>query len=126
MTALNYLQGVGLSLESAGDRLRVSPAALITEAIGQFIRDHKAEILAELASANAGEVAAPIPHDRTEPPVEQQHTVLTAATASPAWRMADAAFIDHLMGCRACHAATGRYCAAGASLRQRYITTPMT
>ncbi|NMZ80796.1 hypothetical protein [Pseudomonas mandelii] len=54
-----------------------------------------------------------------------QHTVLTAATASKAWRQADAAYTNHLMSCSACHAATSRYCVAGVDLRQRYNSTPM-
>lgn len=57
--------------------------------------------------------------------VKPQHTIHTAATASKAWREADAACINHLMSCRACHAATRRYCAAGVDLRQRYKNTPM-
>jgi len=56
---------------------------------------------------------------------QSQHTVLTAATASKAWRQADAAYTNHLMSCRTCHAATGRYCVAGVDLRQRYNSTPM-
>ena len=55
-----------------------------------------------------------------EEEVEPQRTIHTAATASAAWLEADAEYINHLMTCRACHAATGRYCAAGADLRQRY------
>ena len=56
---------------------------------------------------------------------EPQHTVCTAATASQVWREADAAYTNHLMTCRACHAATSRYCAAGVDLRQRYNNTQM-
>lgn len=56
---------------------------------------------------------------------EPQYTILTAATASPAWREADVVHTNHLMRCRACHAAIGRYCAAGVDLRQRYNNTPM-
>lgn len=57
--------------------------------------------------------------------VEPQYTVHTAATASQAWREADAANTNHLMRCRDCHAASNRYCAAGFDLRQRYNNTPM-
>ena len=57
--------------------------------------------------------------------VEPQHIILTAATASQAWREADVANTNHLMICDECHAATGRYCAAGVDLRQRYNNTPM-
>ncbi|MNX78844.1 hypothetical protein D3C86_1104520 [compost metagenome] len=97
--------------------------------------------LAELAGTDAALVADTIraspswinrPH-RVEQPaevhvaeqLEPQRTVHTAATASRAWREADAAYTNHLMSCRACHAATGRYCAAGADLRRRYNNTPM-
>ncbi len=59
-----------------------------------------------------------------EEEVEPQRTVHTAATASPAWREADAAYTNHLMSCRACNAATGRHCEVGADLRQRYRDTP--
>lgn len=59
-----------------------------------------------------------------EEEVEPQRTVHTAATASPAWREADAAYTNHLMSCHACHAATGRHCEVGADLRQRYRDTP--
>lgn len=97
--------------------------------------------LIELAGTDASQVADTIRSSpawinrpqRIEQPVERiveeeegepQRTVHTAATASPAWREADAAYTNHLMSCRACHAATGRYCAAGTDLRQHYIVTP--
>ncbi|NNA99302.1 Uncharacterised protein [Pseudomonas fluorescens] len=57
--------------------------------------------------------------------VKPKHIILTAASASQAWRVADAAQTNHLMSCDECHAATGRYCAAGIDLRQRYNNTPM-
>lgn len=57
--------------------------------------------------------------------VKPQHIIHTAAKASQAWREADAAHTNHLMSCRACHAATGRYCPAGVDLRQRYNNTQM-
>lgn len=97
--------------------------------------------LAELAGTDAGLVADTIRASpawinrpqRVEQPAEvhvaeefePQYTVHTTATASQAWREADAAYINHLMSCRACHAATGRYCVAGLDLRQRYNNTPM-
>jgi hypothetical protein len=55
MTALDYLRSAGLYVEVAGDKLRVTPASLITDAIGKFVREHKAEILIELAVANDAE-----------------------------------------------------------------------
>ncbi|MCW8275958.1 hypothetical protein IMF27_09825 [Pseudomonas sp. PCH199] len=57
--------------------------------------------------------------------VKPQHIILTAVTASQAWREADVAHTNHLMGCDECYSATGRYCAAGVDLRQRYNNTPM-
>jgi hypothetical protein len=97
--------------------------------------------LVELVGTDAGLVADAIraspawinrPQRIDQPPevhaaeeLKPQRTVNTAATASQAWREADAAYTNHLMSCRACHAATGRYCAAGADLRQRYNNTPM-
>ena len=56
---------------------------------------------------------------------EPQHFIQTAVTASPEWLAARDAFHHHLMPCRACHAPVGRYCPAGAELRQRYDLTPM-
>lgn len=56
---------------------------------------------------------------------EPQHFIQTAVTASPEWLAARDAFYHHLMPCRACHAPVGRYCPAGAELRQRYDLTPM-
>lgn len=115
--------------------LGVRPAELLE---GGHLEQHD---LAELAGTDAEIVAATIRTSpawidrpqrieqavevRVEEAVEPQHTVHTAATASQAWREADAAYTSHLMSCRACHAAMGRYCAAGADLRQRYDNTMM-
>lgn len=60
-------------------------------------------------------------HDAGQP----QHVHHCAATASPEWRQARDQYINHLMPCRACHAATDRYCVTGAELRQRYEQIPM-
>lgn len=57
--------------------------------------------------------------------VKSQHIIHTAATASKAWREAAAAYNNHWMSCPDCYAATGRYCAAGVDLRQRYNNTQM-
>ncbi|VVQ06240.1 hypothetical protein PS910_04341 [Pseudomonas fluorescens] len=65
------------------------------------------------------------PESHTEEEWKPQRTVQTAAMASQAWRKADAAHNRHLIECRACHAATNRYCPAGADLRQLYDNTPM-
>jgi hypothetical protein len=97
--------------------------------------------LAELAGTEAALVADAIrsspawinPPQRVEQSAEvyaaeefePQHAVLTAAMAALTWREADAAHTNHLMSCDECYAATGRYCAAGVDLRQRYNNTPM-
>ena len=115
--------------------LGTRPAVLLE---GGYLEQHD---LAELAGTDAVLLANTIRASpvwmnrpqRVEQPVEvntaeegePQHTVHTAATASQAWREADAVHTNHLMSCRDCHAATGRYCAAGIDLRQRYNNTPM-
>jgi len=60
-------------------------------------------------------------HDTGEP----QHIYHSAATASPEWREARDQYHRHSFACRACYAPAGRYCVAGAELRQRYNQTPM-
>ncbi|WP_374378999.1 TubC N-terminal docking domain-related protein [Pseudomonas fluvialis] len=52
MAALDYLRRAGLAVELEGNRLRVTPADLITADLRQFVRDHRAELLAELSAAN--------------------------------------------------------------------------
>lgn len=115
--------------------LGTRPAELLE---GGHLEQHD---LAELAGTDASQVAdtirsSPAWINRLQPveqqveriveeEVEPQRFTRTAATASAAWQEADAAYTSHLMTCRACHAATGRYCAAGADLRQRYDNTPM-
>lgn len=115
--------------------LGTRPAVLLEEG---HLESHD---LAELAGADVVLVADTIRvspawinrSQRVEQPAEvhaveevkPQHTIHTAATASQAWRVAAAAYTNHLMSCCACHAATGRYCAGGVDLRQRYNNTPM-
>ncbi len=53
MGALGYLNTAGLAVALDGDRLRVSPADLITPECHQYIQGHRAELLAELKAANA-------------------------------------------------------------------------
>ena len=102
IAALDYLRRVGLSVEANGDRLRLRPGERVTDAIRQFVRDHRAELLAELGAIND-----PQP-----------------ATATPEWRQSRDRYMNHLMTCRACYAPTGRYCQAGAELRATYNATP--
>lgn len=260
MPALDYLRRAGLAAEVIGDKLRLCPVERITDAVRQFVRAHKAELLAELNAANeapiaptpwlhllvladgrviqrAGEqgnasveqdarlrygdnllqvlpvsgvtrplteteivkalagtlvatasVSPPPPSDvwlarvarllgicpaellegghleqhdlaelagtdaalvaetirrspawlnrppRSEPSAERfivgkdaepQRIAHTAATASSEWIEARDQYHAHIFGCRACYALTGRFCAVGATLRQRYDCTPM-
>ncbi len=57
MAALDYLRRAGLAVEANGDRLRLRPADRITDAVRQFVRDHRAELLAELSAANDAQTA---------------------------------------------------------------------
>lgn len=79
-------------------------------------------------SGGATEITETFPASTQHPTLgdvdQPQHIVNTAATASPEWRHARDQHINHLMACRACHAPVGRYCPAGAELRQRYDQTP--
>jgi hypothetical protein len=120
MAALEYLCRAGLTVVTVAGKLRVTPVERITPDLRQHIMIHKAELLAELDAAN--EAAAPEHQPRSHEPA--RHT-LTAATASHDWHQARDQYIDHLMGCRTCHAPTSRYCAPGADLRQQYAVTPM-
>ncbi|MGY8822156.1 MAG: hypothetical protein ACKVLM_22490 [Pseudomonadales bacterium] len=52
MAARDYLRRAGLTVECVADRLRVSPAEHITDPMRQSIREHLAELLAELNAAN--------------------------------------------------------------------------
>lgn len=56
---------------------------------------------------------------------QPQRFIQTAVTASPEWLATRDAFYNHLMPCLACHAPVGRYCPAGAELRQSYDQTPV-
>ncbi|MCD9117648.1 hypothetical protein [Pseudomonas bijieensis] len=49
----------------------------------------------------------------------------SAATATPEWRLARDAYLNHIMACRSCYAPTARYCGAGAELRAEYDRAPM-
>ncbi|MNB74602.1 hypothetical protein D3C75_212390 [compost metagenome] len=52
MTALEYLRRTGLVVELEGERLRVKPAKRITDNHRQYLRDHRAELVAELSAGN--------------------------------------------------------------------------
>lgn len=124
MAALDCLRRVGLVAEAVDGKLRVSPAERITPEVRQYIITHRAALLAELSSTS--EIDKPEPPHIDTPEREQTDSppqILTAATASPDWLRARDQYIDHLMGCQACHAPTGRYCPASTSTRQTYALT---
>lgn len=125
MAALDYLRRAGLTVESVADRLRVSPVERITDPLRHFIREHRAELLAELNAANDSTHIPPAPAPTKQPTAYPTRHILTAATASPEWRHARDQYINHLMTCRACYAPTGRHCQTGAELRAIYDSTPM-
>lgn len=53
MAALDYLRRAGLAVDLEGDRLRVAPADRITADVRQFVRAHRAELLADLLAERA-------------------------------------------------------------------------
>jgi hypothetical protein len=60
------------------------------------------------------------PANDSLPDDQPQHIIHTAATASPEWRNARDDYHNHIFGCPTCYGPSGRYCANGAVLRQRY------
>lgn len=81
MAALDYLFRAGLAVELEGDRLRVTPADRITADLRQFVRDHRAELLAELIAANDA-LAAPEPSQTPAAPAPVS-TPAPAAESTP-------------------------------------------
>lgn len=52
---VHQLSACGLTVRAEGNALVVEPRNLITDPLRQFIREHKAEIVAELLAADTGE-----------------------------------------------------------------------
>lgn len=52
---VHQLSDCGLTVRAEGNALVVEPRNLITDPLRQFIREHKAEIVAELLAADTGE-----------------------------------------------------------------------
>lgn len=48
MSKLHYLTSAGLAVQAIGGKVRLSPSELITDALRQYVRTHKAELLLEL------------------------------------------------------------------------------
>jgi len=52
MGAVDYLRTRGFAARLSGKRVRVSPASRLTEDVRQYIKAHRLELLAELASGD--------------------------------------------------------------------------
>ena len=114
----------GVRLVLNGDRLtweadHQPPADLLAS-----IKAHKLELIEALSAANDPAKDDPdLDHatiDQSQIVDGPHYIIHSAANASPEWIAARDHHIGHLMTCRACYAPTGRYCATGADLRQRY------
>lgn len=80
--ALAVLTSAGLTARPMpGGKLYVEPATRLTDDLRQYIRSHKADILAELAANDSGEVAGCDPKKKTQglaPGAERQLQVAVA------------------------------------------------
>jgi hypothetical protein len=104
---LTMAKAEGVTLAIVGDRLTWEADHQPPDDLLSTIKAHKRELIKALGAAN----------DPGEPP---PYFIQTAVTASREWLAARNAFYNHIMPCQACHAPVGRYCPAGAELRQRY------
>lgn len=102
----------GVTLVLVGDRLTWEADHQPPDYLISTIKAHKRELIEALGAAN----------DPGGPP---SYHIQTAVMASREWLAARDAFYHHIMPCRACYAPSGRYCDAGAELRQRYDQMPM-
>ncbi|MHA3886027.1 hypothetical protein [Stutzerimonas degradans] len=55
MGAIDYLRERGFAARLSGKRVRVSPASRLTEDVRRYIKAHRLELLAELASGDGQE-----------------------------------------------------------------------
>lgn len=62
---VHHLSDCGLTVRAEGDALIVEPRNLITDPLRQFIRQHKAKIVAELITEN--NVSQPIEQQAAQP-----------------------------------------------------------
>ncbi|WP_394543466.1 hypothetical protein [Azorhizophilus paspali] len=82
MAALDYLRRAGLAIELEGERLRVTPADRLTDAYRQYLRDHKAELLAELIAVNDSQ---PVPEPPQATPAAESATEAVVEPKRNAW-----------------------------------------
>lgn len=64
---VHQLSDCGLTVRAEGNALVVEPRNLITDSLRQFIREHKAELLAELAANDDKHAIEPQPTDELKP-----------------------------------------------------------
>lgn len=102
MAGLDYLHQAGPAVEVVGDKLRLIPADRITDAIRQYVINHRTELMTE--AFNECKSASAAASD------QPQRFICTVVTASSEWAAACEQFHNHLWGCHVCHAPTGRYC----------------
>jgi len=88
---VEHLSEYGLTVRAEGNALVVEPRNLITDPLRQFIREHKAEIVAELLAADTGE------------DVVEQHLEPVLCIACQHYKFSH----DHAGNVARCHAAGG-------------------
>ena len=88
---IHHLSACGLTVRTGDNGLIVEPRNLITDPLRQFIREHKAEIVAELLAADIGE------------DVVEQHLEPVLCIACQHYRFG----YDHMGNVARCHAAGG-------------------
>ena len=122
MSALDLyrdLQSAGLALSTDGQKLLITHASGLTDALRAGIRQHKQELIAYLLRGDAANDSAAAT-DTPAPP----------APEAPDWRVLDSAYQDHHFKCPICIAAgirprTGQRCGVGAALWVAYETAAL-
>ena len=122
MSALDLyrdLQSAGLALSTDGQKLLITHAAGLTDALRAGIRQHKQELIAYLLRGDAANDSA-----------AATDTPAPSAPEPPDWRVLDSAYQDHHFKCPVCIAAgirprTGQRCGVGAALWVAYETAAL-
>lgn len=89
---VNQLSDCGLTVRAEGSALIVEPRNLITDTLRQFIREHKGELLAELAA-----------NDNEHEQAVEKHVEPVLCIACQHYRFGH----DHMGNVARCHAAGG-------------------